>query len=191
MRRESEVLGILQDPFAGGRVWTLQGFGMLRTYLDPDEVERLHIWDTRMANDEVSTVHNHAWDFTSLIYSGRLANQRYLRDGHGVEWKSAVIKPGECGGIVKPEPGGLLLSETPREYYAPGMQYSQEATELHESLPAPGTVTIIKRTFHNDRSLDLATVAWKAGDWVTAEPRRATDGEVMDFCLLARERWGE
>lgn len=189
MRSASEILGILKDPFAGGRVWTLQGFGMLRTYLDPDEVERLHIWDTGKANAEVSTVHNHAWDFESLIYSGRLANQRYLRDAAGLPWHYALIKPGECGGITHAHVDPLYLSESPREYYAPGMRYRQDVVELHESLPTPGTVTVIKRTFHHDRSLDTATVAWKTGSWVTAEPRPATDGEVMDFVLLARERW--
>lgn len=188
MRSASEVLSILKDPFAGGRIWTMQGFGMLRTYLDPDEVERLHIWDTGKANAEVSTVHNHAWDFESLIYSGRLANQRYIRDSNGREWRSADIRPGECGGLIS-NPEMVRLSESPREFYQPGSTYRQEATELHESLPTPGTVTVIKRTFHNDRTLDVATVAWKAGGWVTAEPRRASEREIMDFVLLARERW--
>lgn len=34
LARMTKVLEILLNPFAGGREWSFQGFGMFRTYLD-------------------------------------------------------------------------------------------------------------------------------------------------------------
>lgn len=179
---ESQIKDILQHPF--DRNWTLQGFGMLRTYLDEEQVERLHIWDLDAANPDVSTIHDHAWDFTSRIVSGNMGNIRFIRGAYdGAElFKSAKIRAGEGGGMLS-EPELVPICQLKTESYGPEEQYHQLAPELHESLPSAGTVTVIRRNFHANR--DIATVCWRDGAWVTAEPRPATLQEIEHFIGLA------
>src|SRR6185503_17239495 len=69
------VRDVLETPH--DRIWTLQGFGMLRTYLGDDMNMRLHVWDARHAAPNVSSIHNHPWGFTSLILSGEMENVLY------------------------------------------------------------------------------------------------------------------
>lgn len=182
---ESQINEILAHPF--DHEWSIQGFGMLRAYLDDEHIERLHIWDLEAAVDEVSTIHDHPWDFTSRIVRGHLVNQRYKLDapeGLGGEWcKTAKIRCGEGGGMLS-EPRATFVRPQPHERYKPGESYAMEAPEFHESFPARGTVTVIARSFHADR--DVATVCWsRRGEWVSAEPRPATRAEIEHFTLLA------
>jgi hypothetical protein len=178
---ESQVLEILRNPF--DRKWTIQGFGMLRTYLDEHEVERLHIWDTETAVPDVSVIHNHPWDFESRIVIGSLINRRYmLISGGGGEYEAADLRTGEGGGLVAEPYIVDILAREPEQLHA-GETYSQLATEYHESEPSRGTVTVIKREFSRPR--DFATVCWKTPEWVSAEPRPATRAEVDHFVGLA------
>lgn len=192
MATEAQVRAVLRDPLAGGRVWTIQGLGMLRTYLDPEEVERLHIWDTGAAVPDVSTIHDHPWDFESRIVSGQVVNQRFdVLDAArpnmvAMPFYRARIRCGEGGGLVSEPDPVLVLAHAPEEM-GPGAGYSQEAAEVHESFPDRGAVTVIRRTFRTDR--DHATVLWQHGDWVSAEPRLATPAEVMGFVQVARAAW--
>lgn len=186
MTTEREVREILCNPF--DRKWTLQGFGMLRTYLDDDEVGRLHIWDVdEMSVPDVSTIHNHPWDFASRIVSGHLDNQRYVvvptTDG---EYTAADLRTGEGGGLAA-APYQVQVVPHEIECYSPGETYSQEAFEYHESLPKWGTVTVIERKFTRPR--DYATVCWSTPTWVSAEPRLATQAEIVHFTELALSRW--
>lgn len=185
MTTESEVLAILRDPYH--RKWTIQGFGMLRLYLADDEVERLHIWDQSMSVEDVSTVHDHPWDLTSRIISGRMGNQRYVRDLVGDQWNAVRIRTGE-GGHVLADPEHWLLRPLETEVYEPGESYHQDAPEIHESLPTPGTVTVVERTFSRKR--DVATSCYRdTPDWVSAEPRPATVLEIEHFVRLALDQW--
>lgn len=192
MPTNTEVYSILQDPLAGGREWSLQGLGMLRTYLDDEQRLRLHIWDleTQQAwNDEgqpPSTIHDHPWDFESLIYSGTMTNQRFQESTCGDLYKSARIRCGEGGGLVE-EPTTVGLYRPPPELLLPGESYDMEAPELHESYPTAGCVSVIRREFHGDR--DHARVCWRKGDWVSAEPRPATFQEISHFTTLALRNW--
>lgn len=185
----SQVLSILKDP--RDLEWSIQGFGMLRAYLAPDQVYRLHIWDTRqMAVEDVSTVHDHPWDLDSRIISGMLCNQRYERNptGDGKEaWKAVLIRTGEGGHPMHP-PVDWFLRRKPVETYHPSSCYHQDAPEIHESLPSRGCVTVVKRTFSRPR--DIATSLYRGTpEWVSAEPRPATPLEVEHFTTLALEHW--
>jgi hypothetical protein len=183
---ERAVLHVLHNPL--GRDWSIQGFGMLRTYLDTEQAHRLHIWDAARANEEVSTIHDHPWDFTSRLYSGTLTNVRFIEDETAQLYQGARIRCGVGGGLVDDGPAELHgLREEADGLYLPGDTYSMEAPELHESLPSAGAVTVISRTFKGDR--DHARVFWATGDWVTAEPRKATPAEVLAFTKLALSRW--
>jgi len=70
--------------------------------------------------------------------------------------------------------------------YQTGYSLSREA--IHESIPEPGTVTIIERQFGGDP--DHAYVFWPYGtNWVSAEPRPATYGEIEGMTKTALERF--
>lgn len=183
MTTESQVRDVLDHPFE--HAWTIQGLGMLRTYLDPWEVERLHIWDTGTAVEDVSTIHDHPWDFRSRIVAGEIRNQRFVIDGSelAAEFLTAKIRCGAGGGLIS-DPVPVRICSEGVERYGPGDQYSQRAPELHESFPSRGAVTVISREFRTDR--DVATVCWRTGEWVSAEPRPATRAEVEHFIGLAR-----
>jgi hypothetical protein len=180
---ESKVAEVLDHP--EDYTWTLQGFGMLRTYLDPDEKARLHIWDLDSAVPDVSTMHNHPWDFTSQLYYGGLVNYRYditkANPNHHCypTHLASPIRTGE-GGFIHGKPYLVTASLTETETLWPGDSYHQEAEEFHESMPMPGTVTVIEREFTKVR--DQAVTCWaKNGKWVSAEPRPATEAEVRHF----------
>lgn len=161
--------------------WSLQGFGMLRAYLTSDESVRLHVWNPDLAVENVSAIHDHPWDFDSWIAYGRMLNVRYVDDQKGEEFQTVAIVCGPGGGMLEhPVPCGLKTVS--HEMYVAGDAYSQLATELHQSIPMPGCVSVITRHFGPDR--DHARVCWRTGDWVSAEPRPATEDEVLDSIEL-------
>lgn len=182
MTTEADVKEILAHPF--DYKWTLQGFGMLRAYLDPDEIERIHIWDTNSAVPDVSLIHNHPWDFESRVFFGKMMNSRYSisKDTEG-GYVAADIRTGEGGGLVG-DPYPVRISVLSVEMIKAEQRYRQTASEFHESYPTPGTVTVIKRNFTRPR--DYATVCWNTPEWVSAEPRPATREEVEHFIHLAK-----
>ena len=183
MTTESQIRRIISYPY--DYEWSIQGFGMLRTWINPDGIERLHIWDTDLANSEVSTIHNHPWDFESRIVHGRILNHRYNIDRtYGESYRKADIKTGEGGGLLATHSTPTLISEYPFESYYTGDHYAQDADEFHESEPDKGTVTIIRRNFRHNR---IATVCWRENcQWVTAEPRPATKEEIDRFIGLIK-----
>ena len=165
--------------------WTLQGFGMLRTYLS-DEI-RLHVWDSRYATENVSLLHDHPWDFASLIVAGELRQHRYVVAAEGETFQFSTIQCGP-GGCMKAEPQPVVLRRLPEEHYTAGAVYLQRAAEIHESRPADGTVTLISRAFKKDT--EHARVFWREGEhWVSAEPRPATADEVRAITRYALDTW--
>lgn len=189
----SAVLDIFRNPTR--RVWSIQGLGMLRTYLDDEESVRLHIWNPRAAVKDVSTIHDHPWDFTSRIISGRITNVIYEevedhRNLFGEQYQTSDLICGVGGGLVEGTTRTVRLARKSVETYTSGMSYSQDAEEVHESFPSQGAVSIITRTFR-PQNRDVAKVAWKTGDWVSAEPRPATLGEIIDFTGQALLHWDD
>jgi hypothetical protein len=158
---------------------------MIRLYLDAEHRERLHIWDPNTAVGEVSPIHDHPWDFDSRIVVGTLLNQRYIIGESGTGQFDLFSSKLRCGvgAHTVGETFRVGTARAPVELYTGGDRYHQDAPEFHESIPSPGTVTIIDRTFHEDR--DVAQVCWFAGDWVSAEPRPATRAEIDHFTQLA------
>jgi hypothetical protein len=188
-----KVEALLEYPLR--KEWTIQGLGMLRTFLDDDEVQRLHIWNPDTVSPEVSTVHDHPWDFTSEILSGFQKNIRFneynsefFEEGSR-PWRASELLCGIGGRLVN-EPYWAYLKQGDLEVYPPGTGYAMTAEEIHESQPTPGAVTVITRHFRSDR--DTARVFWTAdAEWGSAEPRVATNREVLNFVALARENWGK
>lgn len=175
------VQDILERPER--RDWTIQGFGMLRTYLPFDM--RLNIWNSRFRIQDVSEIHTHPWHFESYVERGRLMNMRYERLTEGAATHDhALLKPGPNGGVLQ-QYGGATLSALNPEFYGAGERYSQKASEIHMTRPSDGCVTINVR---ERVGVDEALVFWPRGEtWVSAEPRNATAAEVEEFVLSARK----
>lgn len=184
---ESLVRLVLSKPDAFD--WSIQGFGMLRLYL-PGGL-RLHIWDPSQAVPDVTNIHDHPWDFESRVIWGFLVNRTYrivdgdpthdehrIRCGHGAMECAHPL----TGDVGRPRPVRLELADEAQG--GAGMCYWQRAAQIHESRPTPGTVTVIRRVFHEDTEHALV-YAPKGAGWVSAEPRRATPDEVRHFVDLA------
>ena len=194
------VKNILKTPL--GLKWSVQGLGMLRTYLDDKQRYRLHIWDSSLRVPNVSPIHDHPWHLDSLIVSGVLHQYRYsigdkihpyvlrYRDSYPVEnFQMSVIKCGE-GAYAKSDPVTVQALQHGKDTYYPGENYSQRKDEVHESMAEDGTVTIVDRTFTQDR--ESARVFWRGeGGWVDAAPRRATDEEIIRVTQKALEGFSE
>lgn len=189
------VADLLEHPHS--RAWTVQGLGMLRSYLNgagaPKEY-RLHVWDESLVVPHVSTMHTHPWDLHSLVIAGRLMNVRFetapvessVFPAGGV-YNRQAIRCGEGGGL-EGDPDVITLYQQPAEIYGEGDVYTQTAHEIHVSLPDSGTVTMIKRSFGEDT--EHAYVFWGPGEeWVSAEPRPATIEEIDFVTKRALERW--
>jgi len=163
--------------------WSLQGFGMLRTYISKEV--RLHVWDSRFAVPNVSLIHDHPWDFDSYILAGRINNRIFEVSDSGNEtqrpYLRRTIKCGPGGGVCDQEPQRVYLSISSNQYYNVGQSYRQKSYEVHATYPMDGTVTLVERYFKPDT--EHAFVFHAADEqWVSAEPRPATDSEIQDIC---------
>lgn len=186
-----QCAAILDNPY--NHVWTTQGFGMIRTYLDPETKRfRLNVWDHRLRNPAVSDIHDHPWDFTSTVLVGRLMNVRFQEHApdmpapaHALPFRHVEIKTGEGGGPVDRAPDRRWLTAKPAEMYRTGQSYHQPRQEIHQTGFQDGTVTL------NDRSPatpeHTANIYWPRGPWVDAEPRLATRAEIANAIEQARE----
>jgi hypothetical protein len=170
----NRLIDILTNPLA--RDWTVQGLGMMRTYLSKEQ--RLHIWHSALQTPDASAVHDHPWNFTSKILLGKVNQHRYIRDNaFGTPWQEQLIVCGEGGGVVG-LPSVVRLRKAAKEVYSEGDVYRQEAHELHASFPADNTVTVITREYKED--LDHACVFFPLGvNFVSAEPRPASKAEIL------------
>lgn len=185
------VRSIIEHPF--DHEWSLQGFGMLRTYLDSKDL-RLHIWDSRFKVADVSELHTHPWNFHSYVVSGEVKNRRYTKNPAD----SILIGIAEAGVYREQEilcgEGGHETDRSREVALVPGRlervfendHYSQLAHEIHRSEPVDGTVTIIAREFLDDDDHAFVYVP-QDQEWVSAEPRPATREEVGEICAKAFE----
>jgi hypothetical protein len=155
--------------------WTMQGFGFLRLRIASHV--RLHVWDSRLRQPGVSDIHDHTqWAFTSLVISGSLVNIRYTIGEAGEPFNQATLNCGIGGGMVDGSTKRVGLIAGQPELYLPGMTYRQEPDEVHRTMPADGTVTLVTQ---ERRDVDTARVFWPVGgEWGDAIPRQATYEEV-------------
>lgn len=178
--------------------WSLQGFGMLRTYFSKEV--RMHIWNDQYRVPNVSDMHTHPWGFTSHIVKGNLVNMLFTRV-EGVVVPNFVegrIVCGTGGGLDKAKMEGTPIrgvalayaqSVEHRHIYVSGETYSQDADEIHRTVAARGTVTLVERRFVKEDQ-DRALVFWPIGqEWVPAEPRPATTEEIDAICTHSLKKW--
>jgi len=143
--------------------WQVQGFGMIRTYLDGPGEPRLQVWDQRLATWSNNAIHDHPWAFRSTVIAGLLYNQRFVVRHGGREsypnGHTTEIIPGTRGGQLSERPVvPCLISPKPVEVYGMGESYSQMHREMHLTKYLPGTVTLITRSDREEQ--DIARVAW-------------------------------
>lgn len=172
---------------SGGFKWTLQGFGMFRTYLENGA--RLTMWHEKHRIPNVSMVHTHPWDFTSYIVCGMMRNQRYsqndVRTPRALPFMRSLIKAGEGGGL-EGSPKPVWLSPLQMENHFPRTFYCQNFDEIHASYPVSGTVTICDRVVTSPDGKDHAYVFWESGNqWVSAEPRPIEGWLVEETASIA------
>lgn len=180
--------------------WSVQGLGMLRLYLSQEI--RLHIWDSSLQFPNATLIHDHPWDFHSLVVSGEITNIKYNQKDFPV--RSDAYRPylrqkllcGPGGGLKEnPSPTFLVMMRPTRygplvskEFGRSFVCYTQNRTEVHETRALDGTVTLVYRTFNGDR--DHANVYIEHDkQWVSAEPRPATAEEVERVVRRALENW--
>lgn len=180
----------------GSFEWTVQGIGMLRTKLDG--IGRIHIWDASLRVPWVSDVHSHPWDLTSHVVSGELINTKFeVVEGDPdcrppssrsvLKYVENCIQTGEGGGLIGP-PQEVCLGWGEADCYGPGMSYSQHRDEIHRTLFADGTVTVMERTMGPPD--EKARVYWpRMTNWVSAMPRPALSYECEDVIRFALSRW--
>lgn len=171
--------------------FSVQGFGMMRTYLDSDKEWRLNVWDSSLQVPGVSTIHDHPWHFDSWVISGEFYNNRFLmtdEDGPTDQFYDYMeIKTGEGGGPTG-ERKTCRLSRQPTEFYAPGSYYHQDASEIHETRYRDGAVTLNRRK--RVGTGEHARVFWPHGEeWVDAMPRPATPEEVRQVLGRVEDQW--
>lgn len=147
--------------------WQVQGFGMIRTYLDGPGEPRLQVWDQRLATWSNNAIHDHPWAFTSTIYAGVLYNQRFkvrpteANDSYAKGHTTEII-PGTRGGLLSERlVDRCRIEPLPIEVYSLGESYRQTHREMHLTKYLPGTVTLITRTEREEA--DIARVAWYGG----------------------------
>lgn len=182
---------------ANYREWTVQGFGFLRTYVGPrgqPKEYRLNLWDKDFTVPNVSTIHDHPWDFSSMIVAGQFANQRYqvtdIRSGprptFGPTHEFSTITTGIQSNLVKSPAQYAKLMPHEREDYKIGDTYWQMADEVHETKFLDGSITINKRRGDTEH----ARVFWPFGtEWVDAKPRAATEREVTEAVTRSLNWW--
>lgn len=181
------VRKILENPKSYS--WSLQGLGMLRLYLSTEL--RLHIWDSRYRIPAVSSLHTHPWSFESYVVAGRIRQFRFSEVAathHHVEHYKTSVLVCSAGNCTRTEPEDAYLFREREEDYGAGHRYRQHADEIHDSMPVDGTVTLVARAF-TKADCGRARIFWPALEtWVSAEPRVATDAEVLAITSNALER---
>lgn len=184
------VENVLRTPHAHD--WTIQGMGMLRCYLSKEI--RIHVWDSRYRVPNVTMLHNHPWDFSSMVIAGQLDNYRYETDPWLADECRSVNAVDQyrilCGQGAKTlsEPWPMRIWAMPIESYREGEVYSQKANEIHMTHAWDGSVTIIERKFLQDEDHALVYVP-RGESFVSAEPRPATRLEVLNITRPALHRW--
>lgn len=169
----------LQDG-EGVEGWSAQGLGMLRKYIDDDRRFRLHVWYPGVRVPDVSELHTHPWDFTSLVIVGEICDHRYYNtsqaDPGNVVYHCSQI---QCGPNPK-EPDKPMQDRRLWEsqvHVQAGERYRQTSVQIHKTEAMPGTVTLIERKFQPDTEHALVFFA-QGTKRVSAEPRPATRAEL-------------
>lgn len=175
------VKQVMENPF--NYEWELQGFGMLRTYIDKNT--RLQIWLKDFIVPDVTDIHTHPWDFQSFIYQGQITNfifkEYALEDQVSGEWFQSdrcLILTGVTAFVKEKTP--IILKPLDKVGYSRGDIYFHGKDVPHRIDFIDGTITILTKSNIHEDSLAYSYVQ-NGGEWVSAAPRLATKEEIIPF----------
>ena len=162
--------------------WTMQDIGLLGLRLDDHREHRLHVWGPTSSVGE-PPVHDHPYDFTSVVVAGEMTNTRYVEDPAGTEYRRVRYTPPDEDARTTDT---VKLSGTATTHTA-GDEYSQRADELHASHQLPGTVTIIRMSLREVPALTVCTPG--EAPWVSGRSRRPTPDELRTITSAALDHF--
>jgi hypothetical protein len=174
------ILTILQH--AEDFAWRMQDVGLMALRLDDRREFRLHVWAPEDDAEEPA-IHDHPYDFTSVVVAGELTNTTYEEDLAGEEFVRFRYRP---PAEDQRRSDGIRLSATTTTLRA-GKEYRQLAHQLHASRQEPGTVTVIRCTWVADP--ELTVCLRKGNSWRSGYGRDATTQEVKVITARALERF--
>lgn len=114
---------------------------------------RVHIWHPELAAQRQTvstTIHDHRWNFRSLVLYGHLVNRRYVvsPSEHGAYDVYRADGPRlPNGNRYLARVGSVSVTQKGPDYYRAGSTYSMRAGEFHETLPSrPGDLLVTAMT---------------------------------------------
>ena len=166
--------------------WELQGFGMLRTYIDKDT--RMQIWLNSFIIQDVTDIHTHPWDFTSCIYQGRVSNFIFKEDSGYFNtaetfYDKCYILTGENAYVKSKEKVNLIRTKICT--YLKGETYVHSKVVPHRINFKDGTITILTKMNKEEHNSAYSYVR-AGGEWVSAAPKPATKKEILTFIDAAK-----
>lgn len=99
---------------------------------------RLHTWDPFEVEEQDVNIHDHRYDFVSLVVSGTFENRRWNFCDHGTEYKLFRYFARDEAGTYRLElVDRLRLAPNPVEVYSAGGSYLMMRDELHTAHSSP------------------------------------------------------
>ncbi|MGP3930286.1 hypothetical protein [Nonomuraea sp. KM88] len=161
------------------------GFDRISLHREPQGLEvRVHLWWTGVVSDE--TIHNHAWDFSSLVLSGSLRFQllHRAREGETYDCYESTMPPGGVlGDYGFARTGRVSLGVSLDAEVTAGSFYRMHRDTYHRVLAAPGrdpmTATMVVRGPVR-RSFSHVLVPSGTRMPPSRSMRHLAEGEIMD-----------
>jgi len=160
------------------------GFMKLVLFDDPSMPfsVRLHVW-TRIPRWE-GTIHNHRWDFASLVLTGTIEFRNFVRSAEGQPYAAFSYAGSKAGRDALLPKGALRLSELPITRVQAGSIHSCD-TEVFHQARACGSETTRTLLLQGRPKLNAATVAKvRAGGVGTMNRSTPIDHMQVSKCLL-------
>lgn len=128
---------------------------VLRTRNGAQGALRLHLWETDGAGP--GNVHNHCWDFSSVILAGELAFEEFVVDDDGDVGAQFHEYAPSTDFEYELRPAHLTrLRMTSSGTWKPGDAYKMKAETLHRTWAhVPGTVSLVSQGPHHRERADV------------------------------------
>lgn len=102
----------------------------------------LHLWQQGEASDGIDHIHNHRWDFASIVLQGALRYELYDKDPRGAAYSKMQYRPlPQSRSYELAHCGSMTVSVQATATLAAGSTYTWAATLLHRAWAAPGQAT--------------------------------------------------
>jgi len=128
-------------------------FGLGFIQLKLSDQARMHFWHMAVPHVEREEIHNHRYDFTSVILAGALRQELYhVRPGHATfepiiqsEWEmfETTCAPGEEGAVTTTQPVEVISLGAVN--LAKGSNYSLPITAFHTTEGTDFAITFLRR----------------------------------------------